>query len=95
MKDWLFPDPPNTVVFTLKTILEKKEKILYVAHDDDDDDEWQFLNGVHVDMNNSATTSLSEILEIDPSLSQFYDLPLGFVAVRKNAESQWIRMQKY
>lgn len=94
MKNWLFEDLPNTLVFTLKTILEKKEKILYVSHDDDDN-EWQFLNGVHVDMNNSATVSLAYILEIDSSILPLYDLPLGWIAIRKNIESQWIRMEKY
>jgi hypothetical protein len=92
--NWPFADPPNVATFTVRSIVEKRRPILLVAHDDDDDGGWQFLDGDDISMRNSMLVSLSEIAEIDPSILELADLPLGWYARRQSPADSWIRGPK-
>ncbi|MDP5277220.1 hypothetical protein [Chengkuizengella axinellae] len=90
-----YRDSPNTMVITLKEIIDETKPILYVSHDEEDG-MWQFLDGsLELNTDNARIVSLKEILEIDDSLSSLWDLPLGWTAERFNKSSVWTRRKKY
>jgi hypothetical protein len=78
---WPFTDPENLAVFTLKRIIRGEFPILRVCHDEDDGG-WQFLNGGEVSTKDASLVSLRSITEIDPSVLELADRPLGWVAER-------------
>ncbi|MGF1601476.1 MAG: hypothetical protein ACFCU8_05540 [Thermosynechococcaceae cyanobacterium] len=89
MSDWLFDDPPNVAVFTTRHVLEGKG-ILLVTHDADDGS-WQFHTGQATNEAEAKVVSLRRIVELDPSVTQLFDLPLGWAAIRPGVEAQWQR----
>lgn len=86
-----FKDILNTAVFTTKYVLNHNSPILYVYHYDDES--WQF-SGSERNLNDEdyKVISLREILEIDKSLFELEDLPLGFEAIRENKNQPWKRI---
>jgi hypothetical protein len=81
-----FKDSPNTMVITLKEIINREKPVLYVSHDEEDG-MWQFLDGSEeLDTNNARIVTLEEILKVDNSLCLLRDLPLGRIAERVNKE---------
>ena len=84
----LFIEDENTVVITTKAIIKREKPIVLVFHDKDDG-MWEFLDGEDVDENNSAVVSLYEIVEIDKSLNELANLPLGFGAFRDDENKVW------
>jgi hypothetical protein len=56
--------------------------ILHVTHDDDDG--WQFLCLEGADADQAAIVSLSESVELDPSVLQVANLPPGWHAWRQS-----------
>lgn len=90
MKDWSFLDAENTAVFTAASITSGDHPVLYVSHDLDDG-AWQFQSGRNLDDNEPKVVALRRVVEIDPSVSPLSDLPLGWAAVRKSAETPWQR----
>lgn len=94
MASWSFSDPPNTAVFTSKEILVGREWVYYVTHDEEDG-AWQFhaRNGPATDPD-AAVAGLKTMLEIDPSLAQLADLPLGWCAWREERNAAWQRKEK-
>jgi hypothetical protein len=86
---WTFSDPENVAVITTKSILQGAG-VLYVSHDEEDG-AWQFLDGQSVSEADAAVVSLREIVEMDNSLMQLADLPLGWIAWRENKTQPWIR----
>ncbi|WP_289141294.1 hypothetical protein [uncultured Brevibacillus sp.] len=79
----------NVAVFTTKCVVIDKNPILFVSHDGDG--AWQFHDGSNVDIEDSMVVSLSDMLELDDSLSDILDLRVGWVAKRKSPDSEWIR----
>ncbi|AFH60317.1 hypothetical protein ACVNS2_06455 [Paenibacillus caseinilyticus] len=88
-----FEDPENVVVITIDRIMKRESPTLYVTHDEDDGT-WQFLDGGEVKEEEARLLSLKEMVNIDPSLTQLSDLPLGWIAWRDNQYSEWIRAQR-
>ena len=91
--DWPFSDPHNLAVITIDRIVEGKRPILFVSHDADDGG-WQFLDGEDVDVSVTAARvlSLHELVERDPTIRELADLPIGWQAVRDNADQPWRRL---
>lgn len=87
MSDWLFDDPPNVAVLTTEQIL-KGETILYVSHDEEDG-AWQFHTGETLNESKAKVVSLKRIVELDHSVIQLADLPLGWAATRSKAGVVW------
>jgi hypothetical protein len=87
---WPFGDPKNVAVITLKSITMGGSPILHVTHDADDR-MWQFLDGSTVSEANASVVSLEEITQIDPSLMELADLPLGWYADRSAPSEPWRR----
>jgi hypothetical protein len=89
---WRFADSPNVMVITTKNIMYNKNQILSVYHDFDDG-MWQFLDGTDVTEEEAAIISLEEIIEIDDSIIELSNLPLGWSAWRISKDSEWNRQR--
>jgi hypothetical protein len=92
--DWKFPDPEDLATFTERAIVERERPVLYAAHDVSDGG-WQFLTGGELSEAGVQLVSLAQIVELDPSLAQLADLPLGWHAERVTAESAWVREAQF
>lgn len=84
-----FSDAPNTAVFICSHILDGREKILFVSHDADDG-AWQFLCGKEHNESDARIVSLKYVLELDPTIGNLKDLPLGYCAERKSKNDKWV-----
>lgn len=91
MSHWLFDDPPNVAVLTTHQVL-KGETILYVSHDEEDG-AWQFHTGETMNESDAKVVALKRIVELDCSVMQLADLPLGWVATRSEADAVWQRLK--
>ena len=87
---WLFEEPQNVAVLTTTNVVKHNTFVLYVSHDSDDG-MWQFHDGADVDENNAMLISLQEMVELDPSISELADLPLGWIAWRRSTNESWNR----
>lgn len=90
---WPFEDKPNVMVITLRGIVNNNIPILSVWHDKEDG-MWQFLDSLDVKMEDAVIVALEEIVEMDRSLTEIADLPLGWVAWRKKKGAPWNKQQK-
>jgi hypothetical protein len=88
--EYKFKDPEYTVCFVCDHVLSKHRPILYAAHDKEDSS-WQFLCGKddHIE-ENSKIISLKQATEIDVSINDLYEMPLGVGAERKNTQDKWV-----
>lgn len=86
--EFRFKDQENIAVFTCNHVLEG-EPILYVTHDIDGD--WQFLCGEdnHTE-GNAKIISLKQVTELDKTVNDLYEMPLGFGATRESIDAKWI-----
>ena len=90
---WRFADPRRVAVVTTRAIVVEKRPILRVSHDDDDGG-WQFHTGDLVRIADAMVLALEEIVDLDPSVEELADLPLGWIATRASASSPWVRSKK-
>jgi hypothetical protein len=88
--DWKFQDPPNVAVITNKRIIKSQDWIAHVSHDEDDGG-WQFHGRGPLNEQDAAVVSLRSIVELDPSVAELADLPLGWSASRESPDSPWHR----
>lgn len=88
--EYKFRDDKNTIAITTKKIVSGQSDILLVSHDEDDG-MWEFLDGEDVCEENALIVSMSEIVQIDESINELYDLPLGWIAYRESKTTEWIR----
>jgi hypothetical protein len=88
---WPFPDPPTTPTVTVRQIAEGGHPILYVVHDAEAG--WQFLTGGKFIADDSLLVALRVMVELDPTLRELADLPLGWEAERKDKNQPWARWE--
>jgi hypothetical protein len=81
---WPFDQPHNCAVFTTRQVLDREEPILHVTHDSDDHG-WQF-HGSEARAEDAKIIALEEAVELDPSVLQLADLPIGWHAWRNTVE---------
>ena len=92
MSNWLFADPPNVAAITTREVLSGTERICYVTHDSDDG-AWQFHgDNTSTSEDDAAVVALRTIVDLDPSIAELADLPLGWCARRVANGSAWERM---
>ena len=84
-----FSDTPDTAVFICSHILDSGEEILFVSHDMDDG-AWQFLCGKEHNESDARIVSLKYVLDLDPTVGNLKDLPLGYCAERESKNDKWI-----
>lgn len=87
-KKWKFSDVKNTAVFTTRQVVNEGMPILYVYHDEEDG-AWQFHYGNNVSVEDAMIVSLGMIVNLDDTLNQLFDLPLGWLATRKSINDFW------
>jgi hypothetical protein len=76
---------------SLRDVMEGRSPILLVTHDEDDGT-WQFLDGRdNSDPDDAVVLCLEEVLQLDSSISQLADLPLGWRAWREDVNQPWMR----
>lgn len=88
---WKFADPPNVAVVTVWPVL-RGESFVGAVHHDAEDGGWQFLCADKTfDWADAALVSLTTVVEVDPSINELADLPLGWSASRESKDSPWVR----
>lgn len=78
----------NQVVYTTTNIMKQTENIVIIYHDTEDD--WQFF-GTTVSEENIALISFKQMLEINPNISEFLDLPKGYKYEWDQNQNKWIK----
>ena len=88
IKPFPFSDKPNTACFTCNHVLEEHRPILFVSHDEDG--YWSFLcGGSHLEKD-LRLVALSEILELDDSVTGLSHLDYGGYAEKEDEQGKWI-----
>jgi len=82
-----FLENTNTAVFTTKFILERRP-VLYVYHYEDDG-AWSFTGNEDCEDGEYRLISLEEMINIDNSILELADMPVGFYAKRGDINSSW------
>lgn len=90
---WPFDQPPNCATLTMRQVLEGAEPILLVSHTADDGG-WQFTGHTDASVADARVVGLREMVELDPSILQVADLPLGWQAVRRGPGYPWQRRRR-
>jgi hypothetical protein len=88
-RNWPFADPERTAVFTTRSVMVARKRILHVSHDADDG-AWQFHHEAVHGINDSQIVALSEVVALHPEIAQLADLPLGWTADRRS-DGTWER----
>lgn len=92
MFEWKFADPQNVAVIADREIVEGGQWIAHVFHDAEDG-AWQFHTASSKRNSESQpmVVSLRAIVQLDPSIVELADLPLGWHAWRDARNSTWQR----
>jgi hypothetical protein len=85
-----FTDPINLAVITTCSVVKEHKPILSVFHDSEDGG-WQFHHEKEPIKENAMVVSLNEIVEIDETINELSDLPIGWVAWRESFGKPWHR----
>jgi hypothetical protein len=86
-----FADPPNVATISLRDIMERRRPVLYVSHDAGNG-WWQFTDGRdNPNPADGVVLGLACVLDIDPSVAEVADLPLGWRAWREDVGQPWQR----
>lgn len=93
MIGWKFKEPPNLAVLTTWQVLNQVSWIARVSHDADDGG-WQFHGPGSRTESDAAVVSLRSIVELDPSVAEVADLPVGWCAFRDAPTAPWCREKK-
>lgn len=88
IKEWKFLDQPNVAVITDRRIINGQAYISMVSHDADDG-AWQFLANLPFTEADAILVSLQSVVQVDSSVEQLAELPLGWRAWRDSKDSQW------
>ena len=87
--EFKFKEPENTAVFTTVDVLKGSKPILVVTHDTEDGG-WQFLTGeTNLKQEDARIVSLKEITDIDPTINDLFEMPIGVGAQRTAVGANW------
>ena len=91
-----FEDSLNTAVFTTKFVVIDKKEITYITHETEDG-AWQFFSNDNFDdfEEVSMILSLDEIINLDKTVLEIADLPLGYIATRETVKDKWKISKNY
>lgn len=92
MNDWPFDELKNVAAMSMTQVIRDGQPILFVSHDAEDG-MWQFLSGGTVCMADAMIVGLGEVYELDSSIGELADLPLGWTAERSSPGQCWQRKQ--
>ena len=80
---------PGMLANVTAQVLERAEPILHAVHDENG--EWQFIGSSDGTVENGRVIALREAVELDPSVLQLADMPVGWHAFRDSPERPWTR----
>ena len=89
---WLFEDPADSVVVTTDHVTSGQLPALYVSRERDEEGDivWFCLcMTVPFDMKDARMVRLDTILDIDVTVGELYDLPIGHCATRATQDDLW------
>jgi hypothetical protein len=89
-ENWPFDQPPNVAAITTQQVIKNGLPILRVTHYSDDHS-WAFVCGTTDAEGDGSVIGMGEALEIDPTIRQVADLPLGWTARRDKVGGMWHR----
>ena len=89
-----FTDAPETACFVCNHVFKRDRPILYVTHEKVDGF-WSFLCGHdnHYNDEDYKIISLIQATQIDNSINDLYEMPLGVGADRETNTSDWERFK--
>jgi len=73
-------------------VVQKGMPILFAFRDESTepaDSGWQFLSEMKVDVSDLKVLSVSEVLDLEPTLKNYIDLPEGTELRRTNGDTDW------
>lgn len=82
-----FKEPKDSLCISCIHIVDEKAPILFVSHEDDG--EWQFLCGSRHHESEVHVLSLSEIVDIDPTVNELCEMQRGVYARRDFIGDRW------
>lgn len=83
----------NDAVITTRFVLENNSPIVSVFKDTDG--EWQFFgNEEGISEQDARIISLNEILQIDPTIKELFEITYGSHAYRENKDDDW-KIEQY
>ncbi len=87
--EFKFRESENTACFVCDHVMNKTRPVLYATHESEDG-AWQFLCG-HLghDNSNIKIISLKQATEIDPTINDLFEMPLGIGADRASVNDKW------
>ncbi|MGB1219410.1 MAG: hypothetical protein ACPG4W_06510 [Flavobacteriales bacterium] len=87
--EFKFSESKNKAVFSCSHVIDEKNPILYISHDQEGD--WQFLcgNNNHT-IEHSKFISLENAVDLDNTLNQLFEMPIGFGTERKKIGEKWL-----
>jgi hypothetical protein len=92
--EFKFKKSERTACFTRNHVVNREQPILYVTRDYDDG-AWQFLCGENDhDTTNAKVVSLLNIVEINSTVNDLFEMPLGYGAIRKTITDKWEPFKK-
>ena len=85
---WPFDQGPRVAALTTRQVLEDGFPILRVVHYSDDED-WAFTCGTTYADADARLIAMEEAMQIDPTIAEVADLPLGWGASRTHIGGKW------
>lgn len=87
--DFKYLEPEYLAIYTTQYVMNLEKPILEVYHDKDGD--WQFLCGTTNHANDLRVVGLKQIVEMDNSVNELFNLGLGEYAWRESLNDEWER----
>lgn len=84
--DYKFKENGNTTVFTCQKIIDGAA-ILNVYHHGDGS--WEFYTNSDKDNSHTKLVSLAQIVQLDATINELFNLEYGWSATRSNTNTNW------
>ena len=93
---WPFDDPRGTPAVTTLHVTSSEMPIVYASRESDEDGEitWHFYCAFPFEMKDAQLVRLDTIINVDRSVLELADLPLGHAAKRRSPQDPWILFQE-
>jgi hypothetical protein len=89
---WKFREPPEIPVQTTRQVLLGGRPITHVIHEIDGM-RWWFLHEETYAMEDLVSTTLREIVQIDPTIHSVATLHRGWMASRRDIDGEWTQQR--
>ncbi|MGC4015485.1 MAG: hypothetical protein QM755_13355 [Luteolibacter sp.] len=87
---WPFDQSQNCATFTTTLVMRERQSITHVYHDEDDH-AWQFHAAGGAQADQMMIVALKEVVDLDPTVLEVANLPIGWMAFRSSRFEPWKR----